>query len=148
MKKKEKTDISVVVGDYQEFCEVTDEEMEDEFLEEQQNDVLEEGFSETRQRQTDLRLQLQLMQPARMTFRPRISSTRHRSRTPEPGAIRSKNKMAREVLADAHASDRRARVQEFYHGPNDVTCVNCQDTAPIFCRGCGNSWRTECYMDR
>ena len=127
--KKGTTDISALVPDDQEYCEVTDEE--DEFLEEQHDDVLEEAVAEevakkkrwVRKDRATSPSPVDTDAASQVTFRPRTTSTRQRSRTPEPGQIRSKNKMAREVLEDAHASERRDRRRDFWQRPPDVTRI-------------------------
>ena len=140
--------------------EITDVDEEEEVLEEQHADVLEEAIEETAKRGKHWVRKDRQPSPSPadtaadtadnasiITFRPRTQSTRHRSRTPEPGNIRSTNKMAREILQDAHASERRKK-RIFFQRPPDVTCHRCCDTAPLFCRGCGYAWCTECYFDR
>ena len=91
-------------------------------LEEQHADVLEEAIEETAKRGKHWVRKDRQPSPSpadtaadaadnasTITFRPRTQSTRHRSRTPEPGNIKSSNKMAREILKDAHASERRKK---------------------------------------
>ena len=153
--KRGRTDISVVIPNDHEYCEITDEEAEEEILEEQHNDILEEVIAEevARGKKWVRKDRAPSPSPAvtdvasQVTFRPRATSARQRSVTPEPGQIRSKNKMAREVLEDAHASGRRDRRREFYQRPPYVACIVCQDAAPFFCRGCGNSWCAEDYIE-
>ena len=133
-------DISLIVPDDEEYGDYTDVDEEEEILEEQHADVLEEAIDETAQR--GKRWVRKDRQPSpspadtaadtadnasTITFRPRTQSTRHRSRTPEPGNIRSTNKMAREVLQDAcHASERRKK-RVFYQRPMSlVTTVATQ----------------------
>ena len=146
-------DISLIVPGDEEYGDYTDVDEEEEILEEQHADVLEEAIEEIAKRgkrpspsPADTAAST-ADNASTITFRPRTQSTRHRSRTPEPGNIKSTNKMAREVLQDAHASERRKK-RIFYQRTIDLTCCKCCDTAPLFCRGCGYAWCTECYFDR